>query len=40
MSLEPDIVHGPVQLGILSSQNLATDAGYWLDNIKEIDIIH
>jgi hypothetical protein len=40
MSLEPDIVHGPVQLGILSNQDLRTDAAYWLDNIKEIDIIH
>jgi hypothetical protein len=40
MSLEPDIVHGPVQLGILSSQDLRTDATYWLDNIKEIDILH
>jgi hypothetical protein len=39
-SLSTDTVHGPVQLGIISDQNLATDAGFWLDNIKEIDIIH
>ena len=26
VSLEPDTVHGPVQLGILTTQNLATDA--------------
>ena len=39
-SLSTDTVHGPVQLGIISDQDLATDAGFWLDNIKEIVIIH
>jgi hypothetical protein len=39
VSLEPDTVHGPVQLGILTTQNLATDAAFWLDNIQKIDII-
>jgi hypothetical protein len=39
VSLEPDTVHGPVQLGILTNQNLATDAAFWLDNIQKIEII-
>ena len=39
-SLSTDTVHGPIQLGIISDQDLATDAGFWLDNIKEIVIIH